>query len=708
MSHVRAIGLAVVVALLPACAPQPTEILWDDYGIPHIFAATDEALFHAFGWAQMNNHANLVLRLYGEARGRAAEYWGEEALQSDWWVRTMDVPGRAAEWYEAQDSEVRGFLDAFAEGMNAWAEENGDRIDASVRRVLPVEPTDVLAHLQRIVHFTFVSNPGLVPQGFAAAALAAIDAEAAQPASLPGPTPSRAGSNAWAIAPERSMSGNALLLANPHLPWRGLFTWFEAQLTSPGVDAYGAVLVGLPLLPIAFNDHLGWTHTVNTYDGADVYLLELDGTGYVMDGETRPFEVRAELLKIRQEGDLPREEWLNVRESVHGPVIGETVEEAVALRVAGLDASQVLRQSWDMLRARDLESFEAAMAMLQLPMFTTIYADRDGNILHLFNGRVPEREAGDFTYWQGLIPGATHGTLWDDVHQYEELPRVLSPESGWLQNANDPPWTTTLPRALDPRSFPDYMAPRGMAFRPQRSARMLREDEALSFEELVTYKHSTRIELADRLLPELLPLARTRGSPTARNAADVLERWDRLADADSRGAVLFLAWAQELSRRSGGFDQIFAHGWDPDRPLETPNGLANADVAVSALEAAAAAVRDRYGQLAVAFGHVYRLQRDDLDLPGNGFADPVGVFRAAWYRDQGNGRFEIMGGDSYVAAVEFSDPVRAMALIGYGNASQPGSPHRTDQLRYFSGKELRPVWRTRSEIEAHLEDRTVF
>ena len=129
---------------------------------------------------------------------------------------------------------------------------------------------------------------------------------------------------------------------------------------------------------------------------------------------------------------------------------------------------------------------------------------------------------------------------------------------------------------------------------------------------------------------------------------------------------------------------------------------------MSALEAAAAGVRDRYGQLAVAFGDVYRLQRDDLDLPGNGFADPVGVFRVAWYRDQGDGRFEIMGGDSYVAAVEFSDPVHAMALVGYGNASQPDSHHRTDQLRFFSGKELRPVWRTRAEIEAHLEDRTVF
>ncbi len=69
---------------------------------------------------------------------------------------------------------------------------------------------------------------------------------------------------------------------------------------------------------------------------------------------------------------------------------------------------------------------------------------------------------------------------------------------------------------------------------------------------------------------------------------------------------------------------------------------------------------------------------------------------------------QAVAGDSYIAAVEFSDPIRAAALLAYGNASQPGSPHVGDQLDLFAKKELRPVWRTREEIEAHLEEREVF
>ena len=191
--------------------------------------------------------------------------------------------------------------------------------------------------------------------------------------------------------------------------------------------------------------------------------------------------------------------------------------------------------------------FETTLKRLQLPMFTVMYSDRDGHIMHLFNGQVPIRGEGDFEFWSGYIPGDTSATLWTKLHPYEDLPRVLDPSSGWLQNANDPPWTTTFPGAITPDDYPSYMAPRQpMAFRAQRSARMLAEDEQISFEEMVEYKHSTHMELAERLLDELTFAARQQGRELARRAADVLDAWDRNADADSRGAVLFAFWTQEV------------------------------------------------------------------------------------------------------------------------------------------------------------------
>jgi len=681
---IRALPIAVLATLIAACGPPPrgrTDIEWDRYGVPHVFADSAEGLAYGLGWAEMRNHADLVLRLYGEARGRAAEYWGEDYLDGDRWVRRMGVPRRAAAWAAALDPGERQLLDAFVAGVNDYARARADEVADEVEVVLPIEAADVLAHVQRVIIFEFVTSP------------AAVDGAVERWAS---------GSNAWAVGPSRSASGHAMLVANPHLPWRGFYRWFEAHLAGAGIDGYGATLVGMPMLAIAFNDALGWTHTVNTMDGQDLYELTLDGDGYRWDDGVRPFETDEEVLQVRTPSGARREERLVVRRSIHGPVIAERDGKALALRVVGLDEPHVLGQYWDMIRAQNLTEFESAVGRLQMPYFTVMYADRDGRIMHLFGGRTPERPAGDWN-WRGIVPGDGPATLWTATLPYARLPRILDPPSGWLQNANDPPWTTTFPPAIDPDDYPRYVAPRSMSFRAQRSARMLDEDDSITFDEVVADKHSTRMELADRLLDDLLPLATARGGVVA-EAAAVLARWDRSADHDSRGAVLFERFWQKyvsFTEATGPF----ATRWREDAPRTTPDGLADPAEAVRALQAAALELDLERRPLDVAWGDVYRLRLDELDLPANGGPGGLGIFRVVGYREDNDGRWAAEFGDSYVAIVEFDSPVRAQALLVPGNATQHGSPHRTDQLRLFSDKRLRPVWRTRDEIRANVETR---
>ena len=140
-------------------AAGPTEILWDRYGVPHIYAADRESMFYAHGWAQMRNHADLLLRLYGESRGRAAEYWGGDAnLELDRWVQLNGVPERARRWYDAQDPQFRKYLDEFARGINEFAAKNPSAIGAEFRVVLPVSGVDVVQHPLRAVHYGYMGS----------------------------------------------------------------------------------------------------------------------------------------------------------------------------------------------------------------------------------------------------------------------------------------------------------------------------------------------------------------------------------------------------------------------------------------------------------------------------------------------------------------------------------------------------------------------
>ena len=674
------------VAARSNTAPMKTEILWDTWGVPHIFAKNDEELFHAFGWAQAQSHGDLILRLYGQARGRAAEYWGASYLDSDRWALTNSIPGRAKIWYGQQNPAFKRMLDAFARGVNDYARAHADKITDEVEAVLPIDGVDILAHSQRVIHYHFVTRPEVA--GAAGRALAP-----------------QGGSNTWAVAPKRSASGKTLLLANPHLPWSDFFLFYEAQLVSPSIDAYGATLVGFPGLGIAFNDYLGWSHTVNTHDGMDLFELKLAEGGYLWDGKTQAFETETRTIKVKAGDGGIGDEKLTIRRSAHGPVIAEKGDRAVALRVAGIDDARLLEQWWEMGRAKNLKEFETAIRQLQIPMFTIMYADRDGHIMHFFGGRTPVRAAGNYN-WAGIVPGNTSATLWTRTHPFEELPRVIDPASGWLQNANDPPWTTTFPLALDPNKFPSYMAPRSMHFRAQRSARMLDEDESITFEEFIDDKHSSHMELADRTVDELIAAAQKSENSEAKRAAAVLAKWDRTANATSRGGVLFQAFTREFIMRAG--QKRFAVRWSESDPRMTPRGLGDPQLAVEVLASASAKVTADYGAPDVTWGEVYRLRVDGYDLPANGGPGELGIFRVVNYAPDKDKRFRAEGGDSYVAAIEFSTPVRARTLMSYGNASQPGSPHRTDQLPLFARQELRPVWRTRGEIEKNLRGRQAF
>ena len=117
LASIGLLRAAVVLASIgllafPSCAPEResgTEILWDTYGVPHIYSEVTEDLFDAQGYAQMQAHGDLILRLYGQARGRAAVYWGVENLISDFRMHSLSVPELAEEWASAQDSQRRWY-----------------------------------------------------------------------------------------------------------------------------------------------------------------------------------------------------------------------------------------------------------------------------------------------------------------------------------------------------------------------------------------------------------------------------------------------------------------------------------------------------------------------------------------------------------------------------------------------------------------------
>jgi len=663
--------------------PPETTLAWDTWGVPHITSDNIEDLFFSQGWAQMQSHANLILELYGTSRGKGSEYWGKDKLMDDMLVHTLGFPELADKWETQQDQEVKTIFFSFVKGMNAYAEAHPEAIEEKNKVVLPLTTKDTNMHAMYVIFTRFIAGGdlGRVQQW------------------------PDMGSNAYAVAPQRSASGNAMLVQNPHLPWWGEFIFWESHLNLDGKNMYGATLVGLPGIAIGFNENLGWSHTNNTIDNADTYELELIDGGYLLDGERKDFDASSKTIKIKENDSTWVDHTFPIMKTVHGPVVNKTQDKVLALRMVGLDRPNVSLQWWRMINSTNFEEFESALKMAQIPFWNVMYADKTGNIFYLFNGLVPERGEDAWDYWDRIIPGGKSADVWTEMHDYADLPKVKNPPNGWLQNANDPPWTSTIPMSLNPDDFPGYMSPKSMSFRPQRSARMLLEDESITFDELVEYKHSTRLEFADRILDDLFKAVDASDNQKAKEAKVVLENWDRESNADSKGMLLFYNWGRKFNVWN---PSNYTTPWSIDEPNTTPDGLANPERAVELLAQAAMEVEGKFGDLATPWGEYYRINYNGKNLPANGIDGGMGVFRVAWPGDADEDNMYVGGGDSWVGVIEFGEAVKANVLLSYGNSTQADSPHNGDQLELFSKKKLRDAWFTAEDVEANTQSRFVL
>jgi acyl-homoserine-lactone acylase len=211
------------------------------------------------------------------------------------------------------------------------------------------------------------------------------------------------------------------------------------------------------------------------------------------------------------------------------------------------------------------------------------------------------------------------------------------------------------------------------------------------------------MELGDRIVPLLVSAAKVLANPIGIEAAGVLQAWDKQANPDSRGAVLFMLWALTI-----GADKVLGGQWNPADPLNTPSGMADINKFMAVLEGVAAQVKFLYDDLAVSWGEVVQMQAGKFTAPANGAPSNLGSFRVLTLATIANQRFQAIAGDSYINFVEFGAKPSAQSILVYGNASQPDSPHNGDQLELYSQNQLRPVWRSPREIKAHLEKEEII
>lgn len=661
--------------LLPATGVQAQSAVtvdWDEWGVAHVQASDLESGAYGLGWSQMEARGQTVAMAYLVSRGEAAACLGESWAASDVRIHELGVPGRADAWLTAQETETRSMLSGYVRGMNAWLKSH-PRNEGALACLGKVEESDPLAFLQVSLHVAVV----------------AFNAD-----SLIGDWKESRGSNAYAVAPQRTADGRTLLLINPHSAWTAPFLSYETHLITPDLNIYGQTFPGLPLPFAGFTDDHGWALTFNDIDGVDLYELTLADGGYRFGNQVRPFDNYNAAIQVRSASGELESRAFQVRESVHGPVISEAGGRALAVRIAGLDRPGVFTELLAMWRADDLNAFRTALAQQQIPVTNTVYADDDGQVLYVFNGLSPIRDRGDRAFWAGVVDGTDPTLISDGYLPFEALPQVANPPGGFVQNANDGPSGSTWPgtivaSAIDPLLTDDRRTPRG-----RRSLRQLEATSTLTLDDLDSLRASSTMDAAERARGPLAAAAMASNDAGLGRLGAILEAWDGSTAADSRGSVLFAEWAYRMDRAQL---DLTSAPIDTLSPLLAEAPLADVSQALEHLRAAGAEIERQFGSADVAWGQVYRIRYAGLDLPSPVGRDELGAFNAGHYRyiseagpDQG--RFILSDASHFIGEVAFGpDGPEARGLLTYGNHDDPAAPGVRSQLEMFSRSEVRTM-----------------
>lgn len=709
-------------ARLQAIAERIT-IIRDDYGVPHIYAPTDAEAVFGLLYAQAEDDFARVERNYIWAIGRLAEVEGESALYSDLRARLYMSEDEARAAYAAAPAWLQSLCDAFADGLNYYLASNPQVQPRLLTRFEPWMPFfffegsiggDIEQIPLRGIEAFYSDAEAIetrVPDATQSAAalnagtLEALQAERNDLASTIFEEP--AGSNGFAISGERTASGDAMLLINPHTSF---FFRGEAHVVSEeGLNAYGAVTWGQFFIYQGFNETTGWMHTTTAADFIDEFVEDVVRDNgelkYRYGEELRALDVAQVTLKVR-EGDALVERSFPVYRTHHGPVTHLLEEQWVVTRI-NWNTVDALRQSYLRMKTANYTAFLEMMDIRTNSSNNTVFADAEGNIAYFHGNFMPRRDP-QFDYSQP-VDGSNPATDWQDVHPVDETITLLNPPNGWIQNTNSTPFTAAgefSPRAED---YPAYMAPDAQNFRALHAMPLLDEASQLTLDSLIELAYDPYLPGFEQLIPGLVSAwdAAAADWPALAAPIEVLRQWDRRVSAESVGMTLAhfygMDTAQKIPTPAGlvQMDQINWLGTDSD-PAERLRVFSET---IAQLDSA-------FGSWNTPWGEINRYQRltGDIDHVYDDAAPslPVGMASSRWgalasfgaRAFPGTNRIYGNSGNSFVAVVEFGERVRAKSMLAGGQNANPESPHFDDQAQRYIDREFKDVAFYREDVEA--------
>ncbi len=530
------------------------QIIFDNYGVPHIYAKNLDDLVFAQGYVHARDRLFGMELVRRASEGRLSEIFGKSMLNTDIFLRTIGFDKINDTLWETLTSEEKHILEMYARGVNAYINEGKLPPEFKLLGIKP-EPWKAKQSLGYIRLMGWDLSSGFNYDWILYQISNKVDSSKfaeiipSCPSNAPQIIPMNShilmgmrqfkkmfsglgvsGSNSWVVSGKKSVTGKPILANDPHLSIKMPILWYEVHLNAPGLNLYGVSLPALPFVVIGHNDHIAWGLTNVMMDDADLIIEKVNPQNpnqYWYNGHWENFIVKVDTIKIK--GSAPY--ILKTRWTVHGPIVSDIKkikDKVVALRWTGYMKTDEFKAIMKIAFAKNWEQFVDGVKNFKVPGQNFLYADVNGNIGYVTGSGIPDRVPGPYYL---PIPGDSPGANWKNFIPFDKNPRVYNPEQGYIATAN----------CVITRDFPYYITVYWEpAARIERINQLLTSKDKLSVEDFKKFQMDDTppwdFILKKRMIKDLYSY---HGDATENIAKKILEDWNCKEDKDSVGVTIF-------------------------------------------------------------------------------------------------------------------------------------------------------------------------
>ena len=449
-----------------------TTVYFDDFGIPHIYANSQQDAMIALGYVHAQDRLWQMELMRRIAPGKLSEIFGSVMLKNDKFFAGLGIDEASEKAIVELDknSETYKLTIAYLDGVNQYIDEGKTPIEFTLLGIKKEKLTikDVY-NIFGYMSFSFAmaqkTDPLLtnIRDKFGAEYLKDFGLNGSlgtkQLKSFKGnysdyseisksvasildntPIPPFIGSNSWVIGGEKTKSGKVLFENDPHIGFSQPGTWYEAHIVTPNYEMYGYHLAGTPFPLLGHNRKYAYGLTMFENDDLDFFQEEENPNNsnqYKTLNGFENYKTSTKIIKVKDSLSVK----IKVKFTKNGPIMndlldGLTNKNPIAMSwIYTQEKNQLLQAIYSLSHATNFDNFKKGIELIHAPGLNIMYGDSQNNIAWTTSGKlykVPKSVNTNF-----ILSGTNGIDAKKEFLPFSDNPQALNPSWNYVYSSNN-------------------------------------------------------------------------------------------------------------------------------------------------------------------------------------------------------------------------------------------------------------------------------